>query len=76
MNLAPASTEGTMNVETATQIRARICTIEDQLREWGFGEGAEYKTANGPDMTEVAELYEERENLIQELALAAWDKLQ
>jgi hypothetical protein len=66
--------EGDMNIETATRIRARICAIEDRLRDLGFGENAVYKKPNGPDMTEGAELYEERENLIQELALATWDK--
>ncbi len=63
-----------MNVETASRIQARIRAIEDRLRDLGFGENAGDMHPNDSDMTEIAELYEERESLIQELALAAWDK--
>ena len=65
-----------MNVETASQIQARIRAIEDRLRDLGFGENAGDTQPGDSDPTEIAELYEERESLIQELALAAWDKTQ
>ncbi len=65
-----------MNVETASRIQARIRAIEDRLRDLGFGENAGDAQPRDSDPTEVAELYQERESLIQELALAAWDKTQ
>jgi hypothetical protein len=68
--------EGNMNVEMASRIQARIRAIEERLGDLGFGPNTGEVPPADSDLAEIGELYEERESLIQELALAAWEKTQ
>lgn len=56
---------------TAEQIHSRLREIDDWLRERESSELTEGWLACGPDADAIAELYHEREELLQELAKAA-----
>ncbi len=60
-----------MDVETRQKIQARICEIDEWLRTLESSEMTEGWLSSGPDIAEVAELHQERERLLEELAKAA-----
>jgi hypothetical protein len=60
-----------MNVETKQEIEERIREIDELLWSRKACEMTEGWLSVGPDTAEVAELYQERERLLQQLAKAA-----
>lgn len=60
-----------MNGETRQKIEERIREIDELLRNREVCEMTEGWLSYGPDTAEVAELYQERERLLQQLAKAA-----
>jgi len=56
-----------MDIETRQKIQARIREIDEWLRNLPACEMTEGWLTYGPDMAEVAELYREREQLLQQL---------
>lgn len=60
-----------MQKMTAQQIQARLREIEEWLRDRESVELTQGWLGCGPDADELAELYQEREELLQELARAA-----
>ncbi len=60
-----------MNVEERQKIEARVHEIDEWLRNMDAGEMTEGALFCAPDTAEIAQLYQERERLLQELAKAA-----
>lgn len=60
-----------MGPESRQDIEARIHEIDEWLRNLDAGEMTEGVLFYAPDTAEIAELYEERERLLQKLAKAA-----
>ncbi len=60
-----------MNLEDRHRIEARIHEIDEWLRNLDAGEMTEGVLFCAPDTAEIAQLYQERERLLQELAKAA-----
>ncbi len=60
-----------MDIESRRKIEARIHEIDEWLRNRDAGEMTEGVLFCAPDTAEIAQLYEERERLLQELAKAA-----
>jgi hypothetical protein len=60
-----------MNFETKQTIEKRIHEIDELLRNREACELTEGWLSYGPDTADIAELYQERERLMQELAQAA-----
>lgn len=60
-----------MDTRTKQEIEARIREIDDWLRNLDAGEMTEGVLGYTPDTAEIAQLYKEREQLLQELAKAA-----
>ncbi len=60
-----------MKVETRQCVEARIQEIDEWLRNFEACEMTEGWLSCGPDMTEAAQLYREREQLLEEMAKAA-----
>ncbi len=60
-----------MDVATRSQLEARIREIDELLRHREACEMTEGWLTYAPDMSDVAELYQERERLLQELSKAA-----
>ncbi|HEU5452668.1 MAG TPA: hypothetical protein VFU76_11815 [Terriglobales bacterium] len=56
---------------TAPEIQARLREIDDWLREREAAEMTEGGLGYGRDSDEMAELYQEREELLQQLSQAA-----
>jgi len=65
-----------MDLETATRMQARIREIEDCLHDLDLGDDRAPIPSGDSVPREVEDLREERERLIQELALAAWGRKQ
>ncbi|MBZ5570192.1 MAG: hypothetical protein LAN64_20420 [Acidobacteriia bacterium] len=61
-----------MDLKTGAEIQARLRKIEEYLQESESGPNGARSESHKQTREEVAELYEERELLIRELALAAW----
>jgi len=62
-----------MDLKTASEIQARIRAIEKYLQELESSPNGGRSESDNLTREEVAELYEERELLIRELALASWN---
>ena len=60
-----------MNAETREKIQARIREIDEWLQTLEVCEMTEGGLSSAPDIAEVAELHQEREQLLEELAKAA-----
>ena len=60
-----------MDVETRQKLQVRIREIDEWLRNQEACEMTEGWLSSGPDLAQVAELYQERERLLQELSKAA-----
>lgn len=60
-----------MEFETKQKIEERIREIDDLLRDWEASEMTEGWLSSGPNTSEIAALYQEREQLMQQLAKAA-----
>ncbi len=60
-----------MDVKERQKIEARIHEIDEWLRDLDAGEMTEGVLFCAPDTAEIAQLYQERERLLQELAKAA-----
>ncbi len=60
-----------MDAEKRRKIEARIHEIDEWLRDLDAGEMTEGALFCAPDTAEIAQLYQERERLLQELAKAA-----
>jgi hypothetical protein len=60
-----------MKFEARKKIEERIEEIDELLRSWEACEMTEGWLSSGPETAEVAELYQERERLLQQLAQAA-----
>ncbi len=60
-----------MDVEERQKIEARVHEIDEWLRDLDAGEMTEGVLFYAPDTAEIAQLYQERERLLQELAKAA-----
>lgn len=60
-----------MSIETRQKIEERIREIDELLRSREACEMTEGWLSYGPDTAEVADLYQERERLLQQLAKAA-----
>ena len=56
---------------TISEIEAKIREIEHHLRAFGFEQTPERTQADDIESEEIADLYEERERLMQQLAQAA-----
>lgn len=60
-----------MKSETKLNIEERIREIDELLRDWEASEMTEGWLSSGSNTSEIAALYHEREQLMQQLAKAA-----
>jgi len=60
-----------MCTETISEIEQKIRGIEHRLRAFGFEQTPEHTQGDDSDSEEIADLYEERERLMQQLSQAA-----